>query len=361
MAKRPKLTDLMPEAGRDLLSSGGKEFVERIGVEAVREVVHAVLCGENLRDSTESLTRRRLALSNGALLLMFLQGCRDVENFVQTLPRLAEEEFQKTRKQEDRWILQWILGLTNKAVQNVLRDDPENLAKYRSEYEQTLNGTVQSCNDLFGALSGNLEVSTNLKANMDWRFIIQLLVAVGAQTLTLRGSDKSIYGKLLERLILGCLLHALDFKFVDPDTNTDFNKVFWLSSRGERRESDATAIYELGKGVRFDIGFIGRGNPEITLDKVSRFEREMEYGRSKHYMATFIIVDRVGPGSRIINLAEQIDGSVIQMSMTFWPQDVSRKLEEKLGMKHELANMPIAQIYTYLKTKVQDAPIEEFI
>lgn len=361
MAKRPKLTDLMPEAGKDLLSSGGKEFVERIGIEAVRQVVHAVLCGENLRDSTESLTRRRLALSNGAFLLMFLQGCRDIENFVNDLPRLAQDEFLKIRRSEDRWILQWILGLTNKAVQNILRDDPNNLTKYRSEYEQVVKGAVQSCDDLFGPLTGHLEVSGSRNTAIDWKFIIQLFVAIGAQTLTLRGSDKSTYGKLFERLILGCLLHALDFKFVDPEKNTDFDKVFWLSSRGERRACDATAIYELGKGVRFDIGFIGRGNPEITLDKVSRFEREMEYGRSTHYMATFIIVDRVGPGSRIIDLAEKIDGTVIQMSMTFWPQDVARKLEEKLGLKHELASMPISQIYAYLKAKVQNAPIESFI
>jgi hypothetical protein len=78
----------------------------------------------------------------------------------------------------------------------------------------------------------------------------------------------------------------------------------------------------------------------------------MEYGRSRHYMATFIIVDRVGAGSRIIDLAHRIDGTIIQMSMTFWPQDVARKLEEKLGVKHELTTMPISQIYTFLKGKV---------
>ena len=36
----------------------------------------------------------------------------------------------------------------------------------------------------------------------------------------------------------------------------------------------ASALIKAGHGVRFDIGFIGRRNPEISLDEVSRFERE---------------------------------------------------------------------------------------
>ena len=191
--------------------------------------------------------------------------------------------------------------------------------------------------------------------------MIHLLGAVGAQTLTLRGSDKSTYGKLFERLILGSLLHILGFRLVDAETNTSFDRVLWLSSRRERRESDATLIYTAGKGVRFDIGFIGRGNPEISLDKVSRFEREMEYGRSRHYMATFIIVDRVGEGSRIVELARQIDGIIIQMSMAFWPREVAKGLQDAVGLKHELIDMPTSQISDYLKDKMADAPIEQFI
>jgi hypothetical protein len=73
-------------------------------------------------------------------------------------------------------------------------------------------------------------------------------------------------------------LHILGFEYVTPPPHKT-SRVFWLSSREERRESDATLLYEAGKGVRFDIGFIGRGNPEISLDKVSRFEREISLGR----------------------------------------------------------------------------------
>jgi hypothetical protein len=40
---------LFPEKSRLLLTGGGKEFIERIGVEATRRVIHHVMMGENLR------------------------------------------------------------------------------------------------------------------------------------------------------------------------------------------------------------------------------------------------------------------------------------------------------------------------
>lgn len=361
MGKQIKLTRLMPKVGRDLLTTSGREFVERIGIEAVRDVAHAVLCGENLRDSTEMLTRRRISMSNGALIMMFLHGCSEIDNFINDLPSMASDEFLQTKKKDDRWILQWLLGLTNKAIQNVLRDDPDKLAKYQAEYKRTLTQVAESCESEFGCLTGNIEVSSETRTSINWSFMIHLLGAVGAQTLTLRGSEKATYGKLFERVILGSLLHILGFRLVDPETNTSLNKIFWLSTREEKRESDATLIYKAGKGVRFDIGFIGRGNPEISLDKTSRFEKEMEYGRSKHYMATFIIVDRIGADSRIVKLAEQIDGIIVQMSMAFWPREIARKLQDAVGLRHELIDMPTSEISEYLKIRITDVPIEDFI
>jgi len=184
---------------------------------------------------------------------------------------------------------------------------------------------------------------------------------VGAETLTIRGSAKSAYGKLFEKLVLGSLLHILDFKFVKPDEIQKLSKVFWLATRGERRESDATLIYQAGKGVRFDIGFIGRGNPEISLDKVSRFQREITLGKSKWYMATIILVDRIGKQSRIERLAKEIGGTIIQMSMGYWPQEVAKVLKNTLGYKHKLASMKQSQLGQYLHEEMQKVPLEKFI
>lgn len=183
----------------------------------------------------------------------------------------------------------------------------------------------------------------------------------GAQTLAIRGSEKSSYGKLFEKLVLGSLLHILGFKRVSPENPESLTRVFWLSSREAKRESDATVLYRAGKGVRFDIGFIGRGNPEISLDKVSRFEREISLGRSKWYLATIILVDRIGANSRIERMAKAIDGTIIQMSMGYWPQQVAQQLNAKLGLRHELVRMNPSRIADYLREELATVPIQEFI
>jgi len=73
-----------------------------------------------------------------------------------------------------------------------------------------------------------------------------LLNTVGSQTLTIRGSDKSTNGKLFEKLVLGSLLSILGFTY--ETTQKIGERVFWLSSQSEKRESDATLIYKIGQG-----------------------------------------------------------------------------------------------------------------
>lgn len=170
------------------------------------------------------------------------------------------------------------------------------------------------------------------------RTVRERLNAIGSETLTIRGSEKSSYGKLFEKLVLGSLLSILGFRY---EASKEIGAgTFWLSTQEDKRESDATLLYELGKGVRFDIGFIGRGNPEISLDKVTRYGREEEIQGAHWYMATIIIVDRLGKNSRVERMARNVGGEIVQMSAAFWPQVVARLLEENLeGYKHELANM----------------------
>jgi len=43
------LDELFPDGGRILLTGGGKEFVERIGVEAIRNSILSVMLGDNIR------------------------------------------------------------------------------------------------------------------------------------------------------------------------------------------------------------------------------------------------------------------------------------------------------------------------
>ncbi|HMY73067.1 MAG TPA: CfrBI family restriction endonuclease, partial [Blastocatellia bacterium] len=282
------LSELMTPAALRLLSAGGLELVRQIGLDVVRGVVLDVMTGKNLRDSTEVLTRRRIAALNLATVNLFLQGATRSADFVEQLPHLATEILTRPRlTKAEKWLAQWALGLTDKGVQNILRDSSESLGQYRDRYIETCREVIELHEQDGNELSGELKLTSGVKAEINWLLLTYLLNTIGAQTLAIRGSEKSAYGKLFEKLILGSLLHILGFEQVtSPPSKT--NRVFWLSSRDERRESDATLLYEAGKGVRFDIGFIGRGNPEISLDKVTRFEREISLGRSRWYLATLI-------------------------------------------------------------------------
>ncbi|MEW6028903.1 MAG: CfrBI family restriction endonuclease [Chloroflexota bacterium] len=355
------LTDLISPADLDLLSASGSQLVEQIGLDVVRGVVLDILTGKNLRDSTESLTRRRIATLNLATMELFIKGSANSKDFVTQLPKIATDILSKRNlSKAERWLAQWILGLTDKAFQNVLRDDPEAIEEYRERYIQICDEVIAARKTEKGSLQGEIIFNGNQKAQINWLWMTYLLNTIGAQTLAIRGSEKSAYGKLFEKLVLGSLLNILGFKHITPPPQ-EYEKVFWLSSRNEKRESDATLLYELGQGVRFDIGFIGRGNPEISLDKVTRFEREISLGRSKFFMATIILVDRIGANSRIERMAEEVQGTIIQMSAGYWIKQVAQVLNKTIGFKHDLIRMNDSETEKYLRKAMRKVPLEEFI
>lgn len=343
-----------------LLSGSGVELIQQIGFDVIRGIILDILTGRNLRDSTETLTRSRLAALNMALLHLFLQGTADSKDFVQNLPSIAANTLTRNRlAKSERWLANWLLGLTGKSVQNVLRDNPQLIEDYRQRYVETCREIITKNASIYGELTGTLRLGANKEAEIDWLFMLYLMNTVGAQTLTIRGSEKSAYGKLFEKLVLGSLLSILGFTY--EVTERIGEGIFWLSSQGEKRESDATLLFKIGQGVRFDIGFIGRGNPEISLDKVSRFHRHEDIKGTSWYMATIIIVDRLGRDSRVERLAKEIQGDIVQMSATYWPQEIAVILREKLGYEHELAHMEQAKIEDYLKEQLQTVPLESFI
>ncbi|GIK56713.1 MAG: CfrBI family restriction endonuclease [Chloroflexi bacterium] len=353
---------LLDDNAKALLNASGNDLIQKIGMETVRTVVLDVLSGRNLRDSTEMLTRRRLAALNAATVAMMLRGAASQPDFVEKLPEIAERMLrQKRLSRSEKWMAQWVLGLTDKASQNVLRDDAELLTEYRLRYEAVYQEVITQSVENYGPLQAKIFLNNEFVADLGWAFMLYLLGAVGAQTLAIRGSEKSLYGKLFERLVLGSLLAVLGFQHTGTSGAVGFQREFWLSSQEDRRESDATALWEAGKGVRFDIGFIGRGNPEISLDKVTRFEWEISLGRSTWYLATIIIVDRIGAGSRIKELARRVEGDIVQMSLAYWPQEVAQILHQRMGFVHPLVTMPRSDIHLYLAEAMKTVPLESFL
>ena len=353
--------DALPVEAQPLLeTTAGPELVQELGMDVVRGVVLDVLRGVNIRDSTEMLTRKRLSLLNAALISQYVKMPGSQSSIEEFLSAVEEAIVEARLNKGQKWVLYWTLGLNEKAVQNVLRDDHLALSGYIERYLGVLREAADIARRDFGDLSGTLRIG-DTEVPLDWFFILYFSAGIGAQTLTIRGADKSLYGKLFEKLVLGSVLSVLGFRF-SPSGPTDPSPgQFWLSTTS-KRESDATLLIESGRGVRFDIGFIGRGNPEITLDKVSRFEREAEFSNRRYGMSTFIIVDRIGTRSKLEELASQIDGTVIQMSLSYWPQVLARHLSQKFeGYSDELIEAEQHRTAQLIEERLAEAPLEDLL
>lgn len=346
--------DHFPESARHLLSVSGKELVQKLGITALEAVVGDVLLGVNVRSATESLTKRRISLLSGALLKMYVSL---YENGVEPLqiPDLVRDRISRVTDKDTKRVLQWMVGMTEKQVQNVLRSDESEWPSYIDALQDGLADAAEEAEQMYGEMP--LQVLNN---QPPWEWALSLMMAAGSQALAVRGSEKSLYGKFFEKPVLTAVLSILGFSYVKQGRIRE--RSFWLSEQGERRESDATAIWNLGQGVRFDLGFIGTGNPEITLDKVSRFERVVEMKGNNYYMKTIIIVDRVGKGSRIPDLAEQIDGSIIQMSANNWALTLGDELESCLeGYASPLKGMSHDQYEAAVRAGVCNSPLAEVL
>lgn len=364
MAKQ-KATDLVskyiPELGLSLAKYSGEQLIERVGQDIIKNVVGSILCGGNVRTLTESLTQRRISLSNATMLIAYLKATKNIKNFQERLPQIVSNELRVSKlTQEQRVFLQWLVGLTGKSIQNVLRSDHDQLEAYLSDLENSLKNAIRQSQKEFGDLQGTVTIDDE-NYLINWPAILQVFTAIGAQTLAIRGSEKSMYGKLFEKLILGSLLTILGFEKIDPKKSTKSDSVFWLSERENKRESDVTLLLKAGKGVRFDIGFIGPGNTEISLDKVSRFEREMEFGRKLHFMSTIIVVDRIGEGSRINELAKRIDGNIVQMSMNYWVREICQILKKTIGYNHKILQLSNEESLEYISNEMQRINLNDFI
>jgi hypothetical protein len=274
-------------------------------------------------------------------------------------PLLAAAELRSKSKgsAQKKWPAQWFLGLTTKAVQNVLRGrDGDRIDGYVGEYQRALTEAAAECEALYGNAQVTISARFENKVrtyDLDWSGLSLILSAVGAQTLTVRGSEKSTYGKLFERLVLGGVLRVLGFKYTAPDATQHKNKIFWLTDSSETREADATAIIRPGTLARFDIGFIGNGNPEITKDKLSRFERTKEVEGEHHSSRTFVIVDTVPETTKTLAQAKSSGARIVQMSMKMWPYELSRALQAECRYSSPLLRLPESHFARFVREKLR--------
>lgn len=354
-----RINKLIPEEGLSLVKYSGTQFIDKLGMEVVQNVVASILSGRNVRDLTEGLTQRRILLMNSSVLVAYLRALSSVDDLEEHLTNIIKRNLTIRMTPSEKTYLYWFLGLTGKSIQNVIRDS-EGFSRYLDVFDSNLKDISEDIVDRYG----DLELNVNFEGKdllLKWPNILRCLLTIGAQTLTIRGSEKSLYGKTFEKLMLGSVLSILGFRFIRQNDTSALNKVFWLSEREDKRESDATLLIRPGVGVRFDIGFIGRGNTEISLDKVTRFEHQMERGGRTHSTTTIILVDTIGDNSRIVEMAESINGYILQMSETYWVYKLAIILKNICGYDSEIANLPMASTLPYIKEKMRTIDLNQFI
>ena len=345
--------------GKNTITSTRSDFTKSVGIEGTKDIIKSVLLGGNVRDVTEFITQRRLLNSYAAMMKLFTEDLGIAAESVANYTDMVTAQLKKAKADEKVFDL-WLLGLTKKGFDNIVRGK-DNIDQYGDSFKYSTQEAISDFNDQYGELSGTIKLGDR-ELNIDWSLISLLFIAIGSQTLTIRGSSKSMNGKMFEKLVLGSILSIMGFEyFPEPPKNiVKSQKLFWLSNMDENeRETDATIVYN-GIAISIDIGFIGRGNPEITLDKVTRFGAYKQIGGIKHDMSTIIIVDTVGENSDLFNKAERVNGSVLQMKDPAWLLQFANLICEKYSITHELQTIELPNLPNYLDDVMHTIDIKRF-
>lgn len=346
--------------GKNTITATRSEFTKLIGDDGIKDIIKKVFLGGNVRDITEFITQRRLLNSYASTLELFTNTLYDDTKCISEYTSKITNDLINS-KGNAKILDLWLLGLTKKGLDNIVRDE-SNIKDYQSKFSSLISETIDDLTLEFGELSGNLLINGK-KIELNWNILSLLFIALGSQTLTIRGSSKSMNGKLFEKLVLGSLLSISGFKYCKepPKKINQSDKIFWLSNMDENeREVDATIVYNC-MAISIDIGFIGKGNPEITLDKVTRFGSYKEIGGINHNMSTIIIVDTVGENSDLFNKAHRVNGSVLQMKDNDWVLQFIKLICEKFNITHDLLDATLENLEDYLSNAMNLIDVNSFI
>lgn len=351
--------DYYSELGKKNMKGTKQAFVDRFGEAGIQNIVKDILTGKNLRKYTEFNTHRRLVNSYAALLELYIKCVGEHSDRMEHYADFVMQDYIEAGNADKRKLDLWLLGLTNKGFDNITRD---NIVDYQAAFSASMGDIVAELETNYGPVTGVIEMNGK-KMDLNWNVLALMLMSAGAQTLTIRGSEKSTNGKLFEKLILGSLLSIMGFQYCTepPAELNEDEKVFWLSHMDENeREIDATLVYQK-KAINIDIGFIGKGNPEITLDKVTRFGAYKEIGGIPHDMTTMIIVDTVAENSDLFNKAERVGGHVFQMKNADWTIEFAKVLCSIMGIEHELMEEAPEELEDYFSQALNELNITQFV
>jgi hypothetical protein len=113
--------------------------------------------------------------------------------------------------------------------------------------------------------------------------------------------------------------------------------------------------------VRFDIGFIGPGNPEISKDKLSRFSAEHNILGKRTYTKTIIVVDRLPKTAKTELAAAGIGAGIVQMGMAYWPRNLAVELSKITSVAYSIQRMGDDRIREHLRANLEKIALTEFL
>ena len=217
------LSEYIPRSGLSLVKYSRKQFIDKLGLEIVQRVVASILKGKNVRDLTEGLTQRRVLMLSASIITTYIEAMSSIENFENRLSEIIKSNITLRLTSSEKSFLFWFIGLTQKSIQNVVRDSE--ISNYIDTFDSNLKEIAKDVERIYGPLS--IPVHYNGKdIIVKWPNLLRCLLAVGAATLTTRGSEKSLYGKAFETMVLGSVLTILGFKHIDKSDISKDNKVF---------------------------------------------------------------------------------------------------------------------------------------
>lgn len=260
--------------------------------QSMRKMAFHVLMGQNYRLITENNTKNRLTL-----MYMWINDVVSAakaeykDDWKSKLVGDLMNTRHRTAEQDD--LMYWLVGLTHKTSTNIgvkKQDLPDVMEKLQVHIKE-------------------LMVKIDRYKDMDKAW---LLMIAGSATLTIRGSDKSKVGKVLEGVIIRTMLNILGLKE---------NEDFWMNIDRDdevERETDCEVRTKRGR-IRIEVGLISSGNQEVVEDKINRVGRQ-----------GVILFDKVGKNTRIYTTADNHNVKLIQIR----------------------GNQPLIEMYRHLKPLV---------
>jgi hypothetical protein len=60
-------------------------------------------------------------------------------------------------------------------------------------------------------------------------------------------------------------------------------------------------------------------------------------------------------------MARQIDGDIVQMSMTYWVKEIAAVLHRRIGFSHALLNMDGESTIPYINEQMRQIDLKQFV